>query len=508
MTSEMIITSLVALIVGGIGGYLLFFYRAKRLKIEGKKLQEKIVLEAEHKAKEIILDAKNEALRIVDSSKKEEQLRRQNIEKVEARLMSKEELLDQKTEKLDLVKTKLEEKSMELKQRKEELDIMEHKWKDELERIAKLSQEEAKEILLKRYEEEYKNDIVLRIKKVEENLKEESDKKAKKIIAQAIQRYAAEVATESTATVVELPNDEMKGRIIGREGRNINAFEQKTGIDVIVDDTPGSILISGFDLMRRYIAKQSLEELIKDGRIHPTRIEETVDKVTKEVNNLIKESGEKACYELGITGFAPDLIKLIGRLRFRTSYGQNVLKHSVEVGFLAAAIAGEMGADIDLAKKAGFLHDIGKAVDHEIEGSHAVIGGNIARKFGLPEALVNAIESHHEDVPPLTVEAIIAAAADAISGARPGARRESLESYIKRLKELEALANGFEGVKKSFAIQAGREIRVIVEPEKIDDLSATKLAFNIARKIEGELSYPGEIKVSVVREMRVVDYAK
>jgi ribonuclease Y len=507
MSTEIVI-AVIALLIGSGLGFMFFQMRAKRMQLEGQKMKEKIIHEAEQKAKEIILDAKNESFKITEASKREEQQRRQNIEKIESRLMAKEEALDQKTEKLDLVKTKLEEKSMELKQRKEELDVMETKWKEELERIAQLSKEEAKEMLLKRYEDEYKEDIVLHIKKVEETLKEESDKKAKKIIAQAIQRYAAEVATESTATVVELPNDEMKGRIIGREGRNINAFEQKTGIDVIVDDTPGSILISGFDLMRRYIAKQSLEELIKDGRIHPTRIEETVDKVTKEVNNLIKESGEKACFELGITGFQPDLIKLIGRLRFRTSYGQNVLKHSVEVGFLAAAIAGEMGADIDLAKKAGFLHDIGKAVDHEIEGSHAIIGGSIARKFGLPESLVNAIESHHDDVPAQTVEAIIAAAADAISGARPGARRESLEGYIKRLKELEALANSFEGVKKSFAIQAGREVRVIVEPEKIDDLMSTKLAFDIARKIEGELSYPGEIKVSVVREMRVVDYAK
>jgi ribonuclease Y len=504
----MIVIVVIALLLGSVLGFLFFYMRANRMKLEGKKIKEKIIYEAEQKAKEIILDAKNEAFKITEASKREEQQRRQNIEKIESRLMAKEEALDQKTEKLDLVKTKLEEKSVELRQRKEELDALETKWKNELERIAQLSKEEAKEMLLKRYEDEFKDDIVLHIKKREEMLKEESDKKAKKIIAQAIQRYAAEVATESTATVVELPNDEMKGRIIGREGRNINAFEQKTGIDVIVDDTPGSILISGFDLMRRYIAKQALEELIKDGRIHPTRIEETVDKVTKEVNNLIKESGEKACFELGITGFHPDLIKLIGRLRFRTSYGQNVLKHSVEVGFLAAAIAGEMGADIDLAKKAGLLHDIGKAVDHEIEGSHAIIGGNIARKFGLPESLVNAIESHHDEVPAQTVEAIIAAAADAISGARPGARRESLEAYIKRLKELEALANSFEGVKKSFAIQAGREVRVIVEPEKIDDLMATKLAFNIARKIEGELSYPGEIKVSVIRELRVVDYAK
>ncbi len=363
-------------------------------------------------------------------------------------------------------------------------------------------------MLLKHYEKEYSNDIVEHLQKVEENLKEEADDKAKDIIVHSIQRYASEVASESTATIVDLPNDEVKGRIIGREGRNINAFETKTGVDVIVDDTPGSILISGFDLMRRYIAKRSLEELIQDGRIHPARIEETIDKVTKEVNKLIKESGEKACFELGITGFQPDLIKLIGRLRFRTSYGQNILKHSVEVGFLCAGIAGELGADIEAAKKAGFLHDIGKAVDHEIEGSHAIIGGSIARKFGLSDHIVNAIESHHEEVKPESVEALIVAAADAISSSRPGARRESLESYIKRLKELEAVANSFEGVKKTFAIQAGREVRVIVSPEDIDDVKMKTLSFDIARKIEGDLAYPGEIKVNVIRETRSVEYAK
>ncbi len=508
MITETILFTLIGLIVGGVAAYFVTSPKTKKIEAQAAAQQEKLLKEAEIKAKEIVVEAKNESNRILDTAKKDEQARRQNLEKIEARLTSKEEILDEKTEKLEMVKVKLEEKSVELKERRDELDQTEIKMNMELERISNLSKEEAKDILFKRYEDEYQADIVKHVKRIETDMEEEADKKAKKILALAIQRYASEVASEATTTVVELPNDEMKGRIIGKEGRNINAFEQKTGIDVIVDDTPGSILISGFDLLRRYIAKQSLEELIKDGRIHPARIEETVEKVTRETNELIKDSGEKACFELGITGFPADLMKLVGRLRFRTSYGQNVLKHSIEVGFLAAAIAGEIGADVDLAKKGGFLHDIGKAVDHEIEGTHALIGGKIARKFGLPELLVNCIEAHHEEVPFMTVEAIIASAADAISGSRPGARRESLEAYIKRLKELEDLANGFEGVKKSFAIQAGREVRIIVEPEKLNDLQTMNLSHQIARKIEGELSYPGQIKVSVIRETRSVDFAK
>lgn len=508
MSTETILFSLIGVLAGAAISYFVISPKTKKIEEEARKNQERLIKESENKAKEMVLEAKNESFRIIEAAKKDEQSRRQNIDKIESRLLSKEESLDDKTEKLELVKTKLEEKSVEMKDRKDELDNLQIKMNMELERISNLSKDEAKEILFKRYEDEYKEDIVRHVRKMEQDFQEESDKKAKKVLALAIQRYASEVASEATTTVVELPNDEMKGRIIGKEGRNINAFEQATGVDVIVDDTPGSILISGFDLLRRYIGKQALEELIKDGRIHPTRIEETVEKVTKETNELIKESGEKACFELGITGFHPDLIRLIGRLRFRTSYGQNVLKHCVEVGFLAAAIAGEMGADVELAKRGGFLHDIGKAVDHEIEGTHALIGGKIARKFGLPEAVVNCIEAHHEEVPFQSVEAIIAAAADAISGSRPGARRESLEAYIKRLKELEELANGFEGVKKSFAIQAGREVRIIVEPDIIDDLRATKLSYDIARKIEQDLTYPGQVKVSVIREMRVVDYAK
>ena len=372
----------------------------------------------------------------------------------------------------------------------------------ELAKIAAMSREEAKALLLKQAEEDYKAEIVQAIKKSEKELMDKAKERAKFILADAIQKYAAETATESTATVVNLPSDDLKGRIIGREGRNINAFEEVTGIDVIVDDTPGSIVISGFDLVRRYVAKIALEKLISDGRIHPARIEETVEKTKEEVNNMIKELGEKAAYETGVAGLHPNLIKLLGRLKFRTSYGQNVLKHSMEVAFLAANLASELGADVNVCVKAGLLHDIGKAVDHEIQGHHAVIGRDIARKFGLSDAVVHAIEAHHNDPETQTLEAMIVLAANAISNARPGATRENLDSFIKRLEELENTANSFEGIKKSFAVQAGAEVRIFVFSDKVDDLGAIKLAHDIARKIERDLQYPGRIKVNVIRETR------
>lgn len=518
-TTTALLTSVIALAVGAGLGYALFSMQAKKALSDAQSLKEKTLREAEVKARQmadeadkrsrdLVNDARNEAKKIQDAARAEEQVRRGDLSKAEQRLAEKEQALEQKTEKLEEAKAKLEEKNVELKARMDELGQVEEKWKGEMERVAQLSREQAREMLLSHYEKEYEADILKAVRRKEEAAAEDADMKAKKILAMAIQRYASEVSTESTATVVELPSDDLKGRIIGKEGRNITSFEQITGVDVIVDDTPGTIVISGFDLMRRYIAKKSLEELVRDGRIHPAKIEETVEKVTKDVNQLIKESGEKACFELGITGFHPDLVKLIGRLRFRTSYGQNVLKHCVEVGFLAAAIAGEMGADVETAKIGGFLHDIGKAVDHEIEGTHALIGGSIARKFGINDKIINCIEAHHNEVPMESPEAFITAAADAISGSRPGARRESLEAYIKRLKELEALANGFTGVKKSFAIQAGREIRVMVESEKVSDLDAKKISFELARKIEKELVYPGEVKITVIRETRNVEYAK
>ncbi len=357
-------------------------------------------------------------------------------------------------------------------------------------------------------EKDSSDELVKKIREAEANAKEEGDKKAQKIVALAIQRLAGEVTSESTVTLVNLPSDDVKGRIIGREGRNITAFEMATGVDVIVDDTPGAVIISGFDLVRRYVAKTALEKLIADGRIHPAKIEEAVKKADAETQDLMKEFGEKAVVEVGVVGLPPQVVKLLGRLRFRTSYGQNNLKHAVEAAYLGGAIAGEMGYDVKKAKMACLLHDIGKAVDHEIEGPHAVIGANILRKFKIDEEVVHAVEAHHEDVPMDSVLDLIVHVADAISGSRPGARRESLENYIQRLQELENIATGFEGVEKAFAIQAGREVRVIVNPEKSDELSSLKLSKAIAQKIEQDMAYPGQIKINVIRETRAVEYAK
>ena len=377
-----------------------------------------------------------------------------------------------------------------------------------MEKIAAMTKDEAKDMLLRKVEEESKADIVIQIKKAEKELKEKVDEKAKWIIADAIARCASETTAESTATIVNLPNDEMKGRIIGREGRNINTFEQMTGVDVIVDDTPGSIVISGFDLVRRYIAKVALEKLIEDGRIHPARIEETVEKVKDEVNVLIKELGEKAVLETGVTGFHVNLVKILGRLKFRVTHGQNALKHSMEVSFLAGNLASELGADVTVCRRAGLLHDIGKAVDHEIPGHHAKIGADIARKFGLAKEVIHAIEAHHGDPAPETLEAQLVQAANSISNARPGASKDNLDMYMKRLIELENLCNDFNGVRKAFAIQAGTEVRIFVNPDELDDLESVKLSYNIARKIEHDLQHPGPVKVHVIRETEAEEYAK
>ncbi len=512
---ETVISFLVGAVLSGLLIYTVVKPKLEKKKEDIERENEKLTEKAKSEAKEVVLEAKgqavetrNEAMKVLDKAKTEEGEARKRWEKVEERLVKKEQSLDSKLENV-------EKKNEESKKINEEAQKNEEKAKtilenqlQELEKVAGMKKEEAKEVLLEKVEKETQEDIVNRMRNLEAAAKEEADKKARNIIVHSIQKYAAEVASESTATIVDLPSDEMKGRIIGREGRNINAFEQATGIDVIVDDTPGSVVISGFDLLRRYVAKAALEKLIADGRIHPAKIEEVLDKTKKEAAQLVKEFGEKAVFQVGITGLHPNLVKLIGRLRFRTSYGQNVLKHSLEVAFIAAAIAGELGADIQIAKKAGFLHDIGKAVDHEIEGNHALIGRDIAKKFNLSEAVIHAIAAHHEDEEPQTAEAFIIQAADAISSARPGARKESLAAYIKRLQSLEQTANSFEGVKKSFAIQAGREVRVFVEPEDIDDLQAIRMAKDIANKVETELEYPGQIKVNVIRETRSVEYAK
>lgn len=492
------------------GLFLGYFYRKREVERKNKEAEEKgqlILQQANTKSQEIIFKAKNDALKFVEEAKKGEEKKRQELRSVEDRLVNKEETLDKKVRDLELMRTELETKVISVRQLREEVQNIHDLQAQELQKISELSQDEAKKLLLHQVEEEAKEDIVRHIQKAEKELKDKVKEKAKFILADAIQKYAAETATESTATIVNLPSDDLKGRIIGREGRNISTFEQVTGIDVIVDDTPGSIVISGFDLVRRYIAKIALERLIADGRIHPARIEEMVEKTKEEVNMMMKELGEKAAFEASVTGLHPNLIKLLGRLKFRTSYGQNVLKHSMEVSFLAANLASELGADVNICRKAGLLHDIGKAVDHEIQGHHSVIGRDIAKKFALPGAVIHAIESHHGEPEPQTVEAMIVQAANAIANTRPGATRDNLDSFIKRLEELENVANSFSGVKKSFAVQAGAEVRIFVSPEELDDLGAIKLSHEIARKIERDLQYPDQIKVSVIRETRSEEFA-
>ncbi len=500
----------------GIVFYQFIRPKALRKEEEVKAKQARSIQQAEKKANQIEIDAREKAGKIQEKVmeasrelKGEEKEMREKFEKLQNKLLEKEDVLEKRVASIDKKLGEAEKREITLKVKEEEFQSIFDKELAELERISGLKKSEARDLFLQKIESEAREDAIILIRKVEENAKEESEKKARKIITQAIQKYASEVASESTSTVVSLPSDDMKGRIIGKEGRNINSFEKLTGVDVIVDDTPGSIVISGFDLLRRYIAKMALEKLVEDGRIHPAKIEEEIEKSRKEAAKLIKECGEKAVFEMGLTGVHPNLVKIIGRLRFRTSYGQNILKHSIEVGYLAGALASEVGADPEVAKKAGFFHDIGKAVDHEIDGPHALIGRDILEKFKIDPVIVHAVGAHHEDIPADdNIYAYIVMAADAISGARPGARSETLESYIKRLKELEDTANAFEGVKKAYAIQAGRDLRVFVDPENIDDLRTVQLSKDIARKIEAELEYPGVIKVHVIREKRVTEVAK
>lgn len=508
MDTLTIILAIAGLAAGVAVGYV---YRKKLVEEKNKDLTEKsqqLIKDAQNKSKETLFEAKNEAFKILDEAKKEEQRKRAQLQKIEERLVQKEQVIDKKSEDADKLKEELEDKVTSVKRLREEVHKIQEMQEAELEKVAQMSKEDAKDILLKKVEEDTKEVLVEQIKKTEKEVKEEAESKAKFIIAEAIQKYAAETTVESTATIVSLPSDDMKGRIIGREGRNINTFEEITGVDVIVDDTPGSIVISGFDLVRRYVAKITLERLIEDGRIHPTRIEETYEKVKEEVSKLIKELGEKAAFDVGVAGLHPNLIKLLGRLKFRVSYGQNVLKHSMEVAYLAANLASELGGDVNICKRAGLMHDIGKAVDHEVQGHHAVIGRDIAKKFGLDERVVHCIEAHHGDPAPTTIEAMIVAAANAIANARPGANKDNLDNYVKRLDELESVCNNFEGVRKAYAIQAGTEVRIFVNPDEVDDLSAVKLSHDITRKIEHDLQYPGQIKVNVIRETREEEFAK
>lgn len=496
------------LVVGSILGYYARRSIAKRQSQTVEAKLEKLISEAKIEARDIIFRAKEKAVRALDELKKEEQRRSDEYAKTRRRLEQREESLDRKEGEVKTEEENLKLKIEQVKKVREEINELREKEIKNLEKIAGFSQDKAKEELLKLVETQYQKDLFEQLKKLEGGGREEIEKKAREIMATAMQRFDASQITEMTTTTVSLPSDEMKGRIIGKEGRNIKTLERLTGVDVIVDETPETIVISGFDPVRRQVAKLALEKLMADGRIQPARIEEMVEKAKEEINVKIKEAGEIAAYDAGVVGLDPRLVQLLGRLRFRTSFGQNVLMHSLESAHLAGMLAAELGGDVAVSKKAGLLHDIGKAVDHEVSGSHVEIGKRILEKFGIDEAVVKAMQSHHEEYPYETLESRIVQAAEAVSAARPGARKETLENYLKRLEELEKIATAFEGVDKAYAIQAGREIRVFVTPEKIDDMKAYKLAKDIAVEIEKELKYPGEIKVTVIRETRAIEYAR
>jgi len=513
--TAIIVTGVVTLLV--VGAIILYLANSKLKKAkeflsnaetDSRRILEDSKRDAEALKKEASLEAKDEAFKLKTEAEKEVRERRSEVQRLERRTIQKEESLDKKMEQLEKKEEALNKKISDLSVKELQTEELLSARRTELERIAALSQEEAKIMLMDEVRGEVQRDLTMMVKEMESRAKEEADKKAREIITTSIQRCAADHVSETTVHVVSLPNDEMKGRIIGREGRNIRTLETLTGVDLIIDDTPEAVILSSFDPIRREVAKLTLEKLIVDGRIHPARIEEMVEKSKKDVENEIKEEGEQASFEVGIHGIHPELLKLLGRLKFRTSYGQNVLKHSIEVANLAGLMASELGLDVTLAKRAGLLHDIGKAVDHEVEGPHALIGADLAKKYHESALVVNAIGAHHGDVEMISMEAVLVQAADAISAARPGARRETLENYIKRLQKLEEIANSYEGVEKSYAIQAGREIRIIVKPEVVDDAGAMLMARSIVKRIEDEMEYPGQIKINVIRETRSVDYAK
>jgi ribonuclease Y len=502
----------VAAVIGLLIGYMIRKTVAERTTGSAEQTAKNMILDAENRAeamkKELIVEAREEVHQLKAEVDREVKERRAEIQRAEKRIIQKEESIDRKTENLERKEENFQKKEQNLINKENELDAQLERQIAELERISGYTAEEAKQLLLSNLEKEIRVEASIMIKDIEAKAKEEGDKKAKEIISGAIQRCAADHVAESTVSVVPLPNDEMKGRIIGREGRNIRAIETLTGIDLIIDDTPEAVILSGFDPVKREIARLSLEKLIVDGRIHPARIEEMVEKSEKEVANTIKEEGEQATFEVGVHNLHPELVKLLGRLKYRTSYGQNVLKHSVEVAHLAGLMAGELGLDTKTAKRAGLLHDIGKALDHEIEGTHVDIGIDLLRKYKETETIINGMAAHHGDYEPKSIEAVLITAADALSAARPGARRETLETYIKRLQKLEEIANTTKGVEHSYAIQAGREIRIIAKPDEVSDDEISILAREISKKIESELEYPGQIKVNVIRETRAIDYAK
>ena len=475
---------------------------------KAREIIDDAVKTAEAKKKESLLEIKEESIKNKNELERESKERRSELQRYEKRVLSKEEALDKRSEAIEKREASFTAKEEQLKQREKKVDELSQQRVQELERISGLTSEQAKEYLLKTVEEDVKHDTAKMIKEMEAQAKEEADKKAKECVVTAIQRCAADHVAETTISVVQLPNDEMKGRIIGREGRNIRTLETLTGVELIIDDTPEAVVLSGFDPIRREVARIALEKLIVDGRIHPARIEEMVEKAQKEVDSMIREEGESAALEVGVHGIHPELIKLLGRMKFRTSYGQNALKHSIEVAQLSGLLAGEIGLDVRVAKRAGLLHDICKSIDHDVEGSHIQIGVDLCRKYKESATVINAVEAHHGDVEPESLIACVVQAADTISAARPGARRETLETYTNRLKQLEDIANQFKGVEKSFAIQAGREIRIMVVPEQVSDADMVLLARDIAKQVEFELEYPGQIKVNVIRESRVTDYAK
>ncbi|KKR05850.1 MAG: Ribonuclease Y [Parcubacteria group bacterium GW2011_GWC2_39_14] len=497
----------VGLAVGAFSGYII---RKKIAQTEANSVESKMhvmIEEAKSKEREILLQAKDKAISVIDEAKKEEANRRQESKEQQQRLEKRENLFDQKLLELESKQTKILEKAKQLETVKQEINDIKTQQLEKLEKIAQMDKQGAQEVLLRNIQTEMEESLMSRIRKLENENSTQLDAKARTTLVQAIQRCAVSHAVEATTTMVDLPSDEMKGRIIGREGRNIKTLEQRIGVEIVVDDTPNVITISGFSPIRRHVCKRALEKLILDGRIHPAKIEEAIEEAKKEIAVEIKKAGEDACYELGIAGLDPKLVQIVGRLKYRTSYGQNVLQHSIEVAHLSAMLAEELGANVTVAKKAGFLHDIGKAVDHEIQGTHPEIGRDIAKKFNLPDEIIQPILTHHEDNPS-TLESVIVKIADAISGARPGARKDTYERYIQRLEELESIATREEGVEKAYAIQAGREVRVFVHPDKLSDLQAHEKAKIIAKNIESELRYPGEIKVTVIRENRIVEYAR